>query len=84
MNFLDFSTALPAEEKEIFHDLLVETGSTETAMKVMMLILAETEPKLAMQLQGLAPEPVKNVKLGLADRWAKRVQSFFGLDSSAS
>ncbi len=85
MSILDFLTALPAEEKEIFLDLLEETGSADIAMKKMMPILAESEPKLARKLEGPLNGHVKNGKgSSVADHWAKRVQTFLGLDTFAS
>ncbi len=52
MQFLDFLTVLPAEEKNILLDLLEETGSIDTAVRTMMLILAGSEPELASRLEG--------------------------------
>ncbi len=81
MTILDFLTTLPAEEKDIFLNMLEETGSPDIAMKEMMLVLAESEPKLARQLEGSVSEPIRNKnKSGFANRWAKRVQTFLGLD----
>ncbi len=84
MSILDFLTALPAEEKEIFLDLLDETGSADIAMKQMMLVLTESEPKLARKMEGPVGGHSKENKSGFAGRWAKRVQAFLGLDTYAS
>ena len=52
MKLLDFLTALPAEEKDLFLDLMEETGSMEIAIRKTMSVLADSEPELARRLEG--------------------------------
>ena len=59
MELLDFLTCLPAEEKDIFLNLLEETGSIEVAVKGTMIILAESEPKLARKMEKPVREWLK-------------------------
>lgn len=56
MQLIDFVTSLPAEEKDIFLILLEETGSIPAAVRGTMLVLADSEPKLARRLE----EPVED------------------------
>ncbi len=56
MQLLDFITLLPAEEKDIFLMLLRETTSIPIAVGETMMILSDSEPKLARKLE----EPVRD------------------------
>ncbi len=59
MKLLDFLTSLPAEEKDIFLNLMEETGSVDFAVRRTMMILADSEPKLARRLEGPVGEWLK-------------------------
>ncbi len=78
MKLLDFLSTLPAEEKDIFLNILEETESVDMAVKGTMMVLADSEPKLATQLEEIVRgcfkvnEPGKNRNgLSLAYEMAK-------------
>ncbi len=87
MRPLDFLAMLPAEEKEIFLDLLEETGSTDLAIQGTMEILADSEPRLARQLErsigdcSNTNQPIKDEHAsGWTGRTGKTAIGAFGLD----